>query len=185
MKMNKILLIIQAIGMYVLHLPLYIALILLKTPIEEEALNAAISGLGIAFIVILVIVFPICIINAVSSFISIFKGDYNPSKTTMIVKFALIPWYIMNFFICAVIVAGLMNPWLMLTVPFAIVFLMGFTYIFMLATGLPDIAYFFNRLIKRELKVTPLLIFSLVFLFIFCLDIVGGLTYYIEMKPKE
>ena len=185
MKANKITLIAQTIGMYVMHLPLYIFLILFNIPSAAEFFDKVSGPLLISFFVLTALVFPICIINAVFSVITVFKGEESPSKVSMVVKLALIPWYIMNFIICICLLSGMLNPFLFLAVPIVAAILICSTYIYMFSTSLPDIVYFINRLIKKKLKINALIIVSLVFLFIFCLDIAGGVMYHIAMNKNE
>ena len=184
MKANRILLIIQTIGMYAMHTPLYILFILLQCHVDDAILSKLSNPCLIIFLVLSVLLLPVCVLLAVFSIISIFKGEEkeSPSKITMIIKLALIPWYILNFVLCAVLLSGFLNPFLMLAIPLAMAIMSVVTYIYMIATSLPDIAYFINRLIKRKIRISGGIIVSIVFLFIFCLDIVGGVIYHLEMK---
>lgn len=182
MKANKLLLIIQTIGMYAMHTPLYILFILLQCHVDDAILSKLSNPCLIIFLVLSVLLLPVCALIAIFSIISIFKGEESPSKVTMIVKLALIPWYVMNFALCAVLLSGFLNPFLMLAIPLAMAIMSIVTYIYMIATSLPDIAFFINRLIKRKIRISGGIIVSLVFLFIFCLDIVGGVIYHLEMK---
>ena len=131
MKIAKPLLISQAIGMYLMHLPLYVYMFFFGTPLGESIPVEVNRGLLVAFLVLSILVFPICILNTVFPIISIFKGEYNPSKTTMIVKLVLIPWYILNYVMCGFIVAGCLNPFLMLAIPIIIIIASLVTYIYM------------------------------------------------------
>ena len=185
MKVTKISLIIQAIGMYVMHLPLYILLIIFALPNCEDILNVAAKPIFISFLVLLIIVSPLCLLTAITSIVSIFKGNKSPAKTTMIVKLALIPWYVLNFYLCIMLIAGFLNPWLMLAAPVVAALLMCSTYIYMLATSLPDIAYLIRLLIKRKIRIKASVVFAIIFLFIFCLDVIGGLMFYLITRKIE
>ena len=178
MKANKILLIIQTAMMYVAQLPIYV---LCFIP-NEASFDSLKSGLIGAYLILSALILPICIINAVFSIVSLFKGHNNPSKVTMVVKFALIPWFVINFVICAVLVAGFLNPWLLLAVPLLVCILVFLTYVAMISTSLPDIAFFFNKLFKKQLQSKSLLVVAVVFLFIFCLDTIGGLLFFLGSK---
>ena len=103
----------------------------------------------------------------------------------MIVKLALIPWYVLNFYLCIMLIAGFLNPWLMLATPIVAAILICSTYIYMLATSLPDIAYLIRTLIKKKIRIKTSLVFAVIFLFIFCLDIIGGLMFYIITKDID
>lgn len=185
MKANKILLILLASSMYLSHIPLYIAATAiffqdlfqfegdLATPLFFTSLGLMAVTLAIALLIL------------VFSIISVFKGKETPSKVTMIVKLALIPWYVLNFVICACIIGGMMNPFLLWGIPLMMVIMVCTTYINMLASSLPDIAWFIRLLIKRKIKINGLVITSMVFMFIFCLDIAGGIMFYIGTKEVE
>ena len=50
----------------------------------------------------------------------------------------------------------------------------------MLSTSLPDIAFFFHRVIAEKRRPTPMAIVSVVFLFVFALDIVGSILFHAD-----
>ena len=182
-KTNKITLIAQAIGMYLMHLPLYILFIVELLPgLHEELFH----GLLTAMLVLMVPVIVLCIANIVFSVISIFKGNTDLSKTVMKVKLALIPWYVINFVLCFVVVALFFNPFTMLGIPVVIAITTGLTYFLMLGTSLPDVAYCIRKVYveKTEPLVKPRLI-TVVCLFIFCLDVIAGVKIYRQNKKAE
>ena len=169
--------------MYISHIPLYLMALSISLPDNSflgdnpgaTLISLIFAGMSVAMVVATLIL--------IFSIISIFKGQYSPSKVTMIVKLALVPWYVLNFIISVCLCAGMLNPFLMLAIPIAIVIMVSSTYIYMIATSLPDIAWFIHILAKKKAKPTPLLIVSLVFLFFFCLDIAGGIMF--EVATKE
>ena len=183
MKANRVLLYAQLIAMYAMQTPLYAIMVLIPFP-ETEVLDNWVTGLLIASLVLAILTFPLCLVTAGFSIASIFKGDESPTKATMIVKLALIPWYLLNFFFGFLLVAGFMNPFLMIGIPLLVGILSSFTYVLMLATGLPDIAYVIHRGWKQRIKPNGLTITGLVFLFIFCLDILGGIFLHVGTKPN-
>ena len=185
MKFNKITLIIQAVGMYVMHIPLYILFVLIFLPIESETVSAWTNYLLIAYLILLAIVAPICLLNAIISIISIVKGKESPARCVMFVKLALIPWYIMNFAMCGILLAGFLNPFLMLAIPIAMAIMIMVTYMFMISTSIPDITDLIRLLIRRKVKISAALVFATIFLFIFTLDIVGGVMYYFLTKENQ
>ncbi|MCR5348337.1 MAG: hypothetical protein K6E59_01855 [Bacilli bacterium] len=184
MKINRVLLYAQLIAMYVMHTPLYAILVLIRFP-RTEALDAWVSGLLIASLVLMALAFPLCLLNAGFSIASIFKGEESPTKTTMVVKVALIPWYALNFVFCFLLVAGFMNPWLMLAIPVLVGVLVSVTYLFMLSTTLPDVAFLIRQGWKRRVRPNGLTIVGLVFLFFFCLDILGAVFVHIGGEKKR
>ena len=183
MKNNKVLLIVQVVLMYLAQLPFYIGLILTKVPNNSQYDDLIIKLILIGFI-LTILILPIALVNAIMALISHIKGDYNPTKVTMISKLLLIPWYVMNFCLCVLIVVGFMNPWLMLFAPVVAFFLICMTYILMLSTSIFDIAYFFKRIRKKEIFADCLYIFTMIFLFSFCLDVIGSIIFYIRTNKS-
>jgi len=180
MKANRITLIAQAIGMYLMHIPLYILFIVELFPGEHEALF---KGLLVSFFVLLIPMAGICLINMILSVISIFKGNTDLSKTVMRVKLALIPWYVVNFIMCFVIVLLFFNPFTMFGIPVVIGIAMGITYFFMLGTSLPNVAYYLRRVfVNKEEKLTKPRVITIVLHFIFCLDVIGGIVFHRQNK---
>lgn len=184
MKQCRLVLYIQLIAMYAMQIPLYVIMGLVRLPYSEEV-DKVIAALLIASLVLALLSFPICIVNAIFSILSIFKGEESPSKATMIVKLALIPWYVMNFFFGFLLVGGFMNPWLIVAVPLLVGVLVGFTYVFMLSSGLPDMAYLLYRGWKYKEKPSGLVITGIVFLFFFCLDILGSVFIHFGTKQGK
>ena len=170
--------------MYVGQIPLCIISLPIMLPDESTIvencggllLGIAFSGMGIAFV--------ICALLLAFSIVSIFKGE-NASRMTMIIKIVLIPWYIVNFILCVCLIGGMLNPFLMLTIPIAVFLMISTTYINMLASGLPDIAFFVHLLIKKKVELNATLIISILFMFIFCLDAIGGILFYIKTREIE
>ena len=102
----------------------------------------------------------------------------------MIVKLALIPWYLLNFFFGFLLVAGFINPFLMIGIPILIAIMMSVTYLLMVTTGFPDIAYVIHQGWKDKRKPNGLTVTGLIFLFIFCLDILGGIFLFVGTKKE-
>lgn len=147
--------------------------------------NQGLEGLDWLFYVylgIMVALIPLFITSGVLSIVSIFKGKENPSKIVMICKLALIPWYILNFAMCFCLIGGMLNPFLFLAIPIVIAIMVSSTYLYMIFMSAPDICYFLHQIIKEKKKPDALTIISIVMLFIFCLDPVGGVIYYIKTK---
>ena len=183
MKANKITLIAQTIGMYVMHLPLYVLFAVELLPGIDESF---VIGLLIAALVLMALVVPVGIANIVLSVISIFKGEDDLSQTVMKVKLALIPWYVINFAMCFVIVAISFNPFMMIAIPVVIAITVGITYFFMLATSLPNVAVYLRKVfVTKEEKVTASSVFLVILHLVFCLDVVGSILFYRQSKKVE
>ena len=175
----KITLIIQTIGMYLMHLPLYATLIIINIAMDERLQGDLVHGMLVASFVMMLIMIPVCIVNAVVSVLSALKGG-DPTRHTMVAKLSLIPWYALNLYIGFVFVSIFFNPFTMIAIPIVVALLVGSTYALMLSTSLGDIAYAVRSV--REGGAKPAVIVGIVFSFIFCLDVIGAIILYKEFK---
>ena len=178
----KITLIIQTIGMYLMHLPLYAALVVINIAMDDRLQGDMIHGLLIASFVMLILMIPICVANAVVSAVSALKGN-DPTKPTMVAKLCLIPWYALNFFIGFVFVAAFFNPFMMIAIPLVLALLIGSTYALMLSTSLGNIAYAVRSIKQGGAK--PAVVVGAVFSFIFFLDVIGAIILYREAQKSS
>lgn len=163
---------IQTIGMYLMHLPLYILLCTINMP--SDSAEGLTFGLIRAALILMILMIPVSIVNVVASIRSAIKEDYNLPKNTMVMKLSLIPWYSLNFAIGFICVSILFNPFMMIAIPVVIGLFVTSTYLLMLTTSIGDIAYFLHG----KQKLTPAMILALVFLFLFFLDVIGAIILY-------
>ena len=134
----------------------------------------------------LVIVFPLGILNFIFALIGLFKGMENPYEITFKVKLVLIPWYMINFFFGFMLFAAMLNPFLMMGIPVLIFIMCSITYIYTISTSLADYAYTIRSFIKRDIKKKGIAILAMIFLAMFCLDVIGsGLICYSNINGKE
>ena len=167
---NKIALMLEAIFMYLAQAPYLVALILLLFTDSE-----IIGGFLLAGLIANLAILPFSFVALIFAVLGIFKEEKNPIKTTMVVKLILIPWYIINFILGVLLVTAMLNPFLYLGIPFVIFIMIFTTYIFMITTNLANYSYMIHKLIRREWKISKLLIVSIIFSLIFCLDILGAI----------
>ncbi len=185
MKANKILLILQTIGMYLMQSPLYVVMALSYANAPKETLDAWVGPMMVTSLVLAVLLIPLCMANAVVSFVSVFAGRYSPTKVSMVVKLILIPWYVLNFLFAIILLSGFLNPFLVVAIPLVAVLLIGLTYFYMISTSFPDMAYLFYALPRGLIRSLPMAIVGFVFLFIFSLDVVGAILFHTAVKEAE
>ena len=183
MKINKIFMIVQLSLMYLSLLCCYLIAIPLGANIElpqwasYASLITAISGVVIASL------FSIAIM--IISFISIFKKEaVDQTKFVMIYKIIAIPYFIGNFIFCALVIAGMLNPFLFLAAPIVAGIFMFFTYVNMLGSSVVDVAYVINSFKNKTLKPHPLVIIGIILEFIFCVDFLGAIFIFLEKRKQ-
>lgn len=181
MKSNKTMAIVQTILMYVAHLPIYFGLIFFLT----DTCTNLVMGLFLAGIILISLVLPFCLASAIVSFLTIFKKANNPSKTVMISKLVLIPWFIVNFYFCMLMFAGTLNPFLLILAPIVAVIEISITYLLMITISFTELCFVINRLKTKELVMSKYLVFLNILLFIFCLDCLGSILLHIKTRNIE
>lgn len=184
MNRSKVLLIVQTVLMYLVQLPLTVMIALFY--IDIDRFGGVIWNLILTSLIgNLVIVFPLGALNLIFALIGLFKRINSPYKTTVIIKLALIPWYVINFFFGFMLVAATLNPFLMLAGPLIIFILCAVTYIYMLGTSLSSYAYTIRGLMDKKLKINGYIICGFIFMAMFCLDIIGSFLLYYNEKEIE
>ena len=178
----KTYLIIQVVLMYLAHLPIYVGLVMLKLPISDAVIDKWVPILLLAGFVLTILILPYSLVCLIMSIISSFKSINNPTKSTMIIKLSLIPWFVINFFFCVLIFAGFLNPWMMLLAPVVAFILICITYIFMISTSVFDIAFVINCLIRKKTEVNAFFVIAIIMLFTFFLDVVASILLYVKTK---
>lgn len=178
----KTYLIIQVVLMYLAHLPIYVGLVMLKLPISDNIIDKCVPILLLVGFVLTILILPFSLVCLIMSIVGSFKGKNNPTKSTMIIKIILIPWFVINFFFCVLIFAGFLNPWMMLLAPVVAFILICITYIFMLSTSIFDITFVINCLIRKKIEVNAFFVIAIIMLFTFFLDVVASILLYLKTK---
>ena len=109
----------------------------------------------------------------------------NPSKTVMISKLVLIPWFIVNFYFCMLMFVGTLNPFLLILAPIVAVIEISITYLLMITISFTELCFVINRLKTKELVMSKYLVFLNILLFIFCLDCLGSILLHIKTRNIE
>lgn len=181
MKKNRVMLIIQLVFMYLSQIPFLLADII----IMNFSIDNVVGILLIVGLVLDIIVIHIAIYNLIIGFISIFKKRSNVTKDIMIYKLILIPWFLINFYICLIFIAGTLNPWLFIFAPLLAFIFMCTTYLYMFSFSMYDIGFLLNRMIKKEIIKNKLDIISIILLHFFCLDVAFSIVSYVKHKNIE
>ena len=178
MKCGKVLLWLQLICMYALHAVIWIVV----KPMEIEANPKSVET---AFFVLSGLVAFFVLVNGFCAFLSVFKDHENPTKSTLVIKLAAIPWYAVNFYFWAGLASGFLNPFLLIALPLVIGLGVVLTYFVMLSTSLYSIAYLIRGLKKQMFPFRPVYVPAAIFHFIFCLDVVGAIWLRVLLRKER
>lgn len=124
--------------------------------------------------ILLVVAIVLGIIPFVFAIIGAIKNEAPMTMVTIVIKSIMIPFFGINLYSWIQLVGGLMNPFLLLTIPAVICIGICATYLFMLTTSLPDIIYMIIFMIKQKKKPKLLMVIGVLCLFIFVLDLPGS-----------
>lgn len=178
MKKNngKIPLILQVIIMYAV----YIYFFVIALCVEDDALS---DRLIIVVWILFLLCFGIGFVNIIVAILHIFFKSQSPTLITLITKISLIPWYILNFLFWFLAFAICINPWLLPFAPIILALGVVSTYFLMVCTGVHNLSYVIKLVRNKELKLTCGIVMSIIFHFVFALDIIGSFTLHYYLKP--
>ncbi len=185
MKANKILMIIQTIGMYISQISILAIFIVIDTHINTEKVNAIADYLGDTYFICLVIILLISMINIVVALFSLKRPATDISSFVLSIKLIQIPWYITNFILTVLVLVGMMNPFLIFASPIFLILSVFITYLFMLSTSLPLVISTAKSMKMKSSISTVLYILALISLFFFVLDVVGSICIYVSKIENE
>jgi hypothetical protein len=180
MFVSKFLLIAAAAVLYVMQgailIPAYGILHRLNWPDFNFKLIGVLLGLALV----------VGIAALIFGIIGTAKREEDPKTgLTVIIKAALITFFCINIYLWAMLVSGMLNPFLFLAIPAIIVIGCCITYVYMIMTGMPDIIYMIAFLIRRKKKPNIYMILGLIFEFFFVLDLVGAIFINKAFKEME
>lgn len=97
-------------------------------------------------------------------------------KTGMSVatKIIMIPFFLINITLWVMLLMGMLNPFLLFGIPFALFLGFCLTYIYMFMTSWPDIIYMIIFTLKRKKRPKIGIVAGIILEFFFVLDIVGA-----------
>lgn len=128
-----------------------------------------------AWVLLSIIPFVIGIVTSIMSAVIASKGEKLGFGFMLISKLCMIPWFVLNFVMWFVVVGGLLNPFLMVGIPIAIVIGVCETYVYMLTLNLPKVIYVLKRAKKTKRTKSKKVTIALILEFIFCLDVLGDI----------
>lgn len=178
-KKEKIVQIAMVISMYFPQIFLGTDIILLRCLIDNQVILLALLIVGLVFVAIS---FFIGILNVIVAILNLSKETPSPTRSTIIMKFVLIPWYGLNFLEWLLLVGICGNPWLMLAIPLVICIGVSFTFIFLLFTNVHNFSYVIKLTKNKKIKLTANIVIPVLFHFVFVLDILGSILLHLNLK---
>ena len=169
MFISKILLAVTALVLYVMQFLIFIPLIGIMNSIKTFNLKMTpvFILLGVA-IVLGLASFVLAIIGGV-------KNEGPSSLITVIVKACMIPFFGINLYCWLMGISGMLNPFLLMGIPFVGFLGICLTYVFMFTTSAPDIVYTLIFCIRNRKRPTGLMITGVILEFFFLADLEGAI----------
>ncbi len=185
MKANKILMLIQTIGMYLSQVTILVAFITLDITINTEKVNAIADHLGDAYLICMGVLLLISLINIIVSLFYLQKPAVNINRFAMNIKISQILWYIVNYILSLLVFLGMMNPLVWFAAPIYLVFAVLITYVYMLSTSMPLFLSYIRRMKWRKSASTVMNVLACISLFFFVFDVFGSIYLYLKDKDEE
>ncbi len=143
--------------------------------------DAKIYFVFIAPAVFLCLAFVLGCINIVFGVLQFKSPEPNVTKTVMLAKLSLIPFFIVNFILCILLIAGLLNPFLFMSIFIVAPLLIAITYGITFVTSSYNLGFIVNKFINGESNITTLVVCG-VFHFFFVFDVIGSILLYKSTK---
>ncbi|MDE6408461.1 MAG: hypothetical protein K2K50_07665, partial [Anaeroplasmataceae bacterium] len=150
------------ISMYLPQVFVELDTILIRFTTNETLL----MSLLIVALILMGVSFLIGLVNTAIAILDIFSDTPSPTRSTMIMKLVLIPWYFLNFFDWLLVVGICANPWLMLAIPLVICMAIGYTFVILLFTNVHNFSYVIRLIKNKEIKLTSNIVIPVVLHFV-------------------
>ncbi|MCQ2531338.1 MAG: hypothetical protein MJ093_01365 [Saccharofermentans sp.] len=124
-------------------------------------------------------IFPLClgVVNSVMAARTAYTVEESLIPIMTKEKLALIPWFIINFFLWFFLAGLCFNPFLMVLAPGFMIVGITVSYLYFIAANLPMFVYVIARLIKHRRKPTKGIVWALIFQAIYFLDFIGNFIF--------
>lgn len=176
---SKIFILLGVLSMYALQIGV---LLPLRFVLRGE------SGTNISPAFVLACIMFACLFGIIGFILAIVAGVRKEVPATvfsMVLKFIMIPFFILNFLFWAFFFLGTLNPFLIAATPFVVLIGVFLTYLVVLMTSLPDVAFTLIELRLYRGCPKKLFVLGVVFSFFFVLDVVGAVILHIAFKKAE
>ena len=176
---SKIFILLGALSMYALQIGV---LYPLRFVMRGE------SGTSIDPAFVVGCIFAALLFGIIGLILAIVAGVRKEAPATvfsMVLKFMMIPFFILNFLFWAFFFLGTLNPFLIVASPFVILIGAFLTYLVVLMTSLPDVIFTLIELRLYPNCPKKLFVIGLIFSFFFVLDVVGAVILHIAFKQAR
>lgn len=161
-------------SMYLSHVFLWLTLIFAVKD-SDGSYDGAVGAMLVLFFAVMGVAALLGVFCLVFGVVNVFRDSADPTKSTLICKLCLVPWYIVNFVFWMLVVAGFCNPWLLVGIPVVVAVGCCLTWWAMFCTGVANLSYVILLMRQGKLQVDTKLVLAIVFHFVFVLDVVGAI----------
>ena len=173
---SKLLLILTALVLYAMQILVFVPIMGLMNSLKTFDFNFP------AIFILLGISIVLGITSFILAIVGGLKNEEPKTLVTIIVKAALIPFFVINLYCWLLGISGMLNPFLLMGIP-AVGFIgICLTYVYMFMTSAPDIVYTLIFCIKNKKRPTALMIVGVILEFFFLADIVGAVLLHKSYK---
>lgn len=184
MKISKIVLIIETVMMYLLHVPLWGIIVIAMFHANDSYLKTVSSNLGLVNRVSALILFVFAYADIFITMLNNRKIEGGNSEFTLIIKLVRIPWFIMNFVFCLLLSIGIVAGWMLPLLPTFLALAFLFSFLLCISSSLPESISFMKSMRKGEKELSVPNVILWVCLFVFVADVIASLLIVCNQKKE-
>ncbi len=171
--MKKRYLILFIISLYIMQISMFLDFMIINNEIYNQVLEKALFYTSFSFFILSLI---LGLVNLIFAFTKI--NDNNGTiKITMISKLVLVPYFIINFLVCALLIAGFAFIFTILSTIILIPLFVLANFLTMLVTSSYNISYLINKFKNKEINLLTFFI-HFIFQLVFIGDIIDTIYIY-------
>lgn len=145
--------------------------------------RAAAEGFAIAATILGVIAGILGLVNIAFAVLHIFLPQQPVFGSIMVAKLCLIPFFVIHFIFCLLIVAGFLNPFLAWSLLFVVPMMIGLTYAVLIVTSAYTIGYMIYRLRTKQTTLQAEIAYIIAHL-VFVADTVASVLLYVRERKR-
>lgn len=172
--MKKRYLVFFIISLYLMQIPLFINFMIINSEAYNTTLENILSNSSLVFFIISII---LGLVNLIMAFTNTNTNNNDIVKITMISKLVLIPYFIINFIICTLLIIGFAFVLTIFSTFILIPLFVFITYMTMIITSSYNISYLINMFKNKEIDFISFIL-HFIFQLVFICDVIDTIYIY-------
>lgn len=170
--MKKRYLVFFIISLYLTQIPLFIDFMIINNESYNTVLENILFNFSLVFFILAIV---LGLVNLIIAFTNTNNNDV--IKITMISKLVLVPYFIINFIICTLLIIGFAFVLTIFSTFILIPLFVFITFMTMLVTSSYNISYLINKLKNKEINFITFIL-HFIFQLVFICDVIDTIYIY-------